>query len=393
MITPEQLSEYRAQNKWSLRQMAAYLDISQSAYRNYENGKRDIPEQVAERVQMAFVNYNGLLGIAVDYLRISFEHRSPKDVIENILGLDMKDFTVGGGNSGMLYRSSLNYSGFNYIRVFSRGDTPEDHGALLQVSGRGCRSLEFIMEQKNTDWRTLLYNAVFNFDGIVTRIDMAINDYVKWFDIEHLIEKAHNGEYTSRFRSDEIIHGNKYSGWTLEFGKRGNVFFRFYEKDKEIATKLGTSMFEYGIKNRYELQVADTRKATTLVNDWIREGKVVESVYGFFNRYLTFYDSVDPDIPEEEWKVWEPWHYFVLKSKEIEFETHAEEISLERTKAWIRRSVAPSLKMISELEGLGEIVEILKEASLSPKHEKIIDIVNEQIRREQEIADDFETWH
>ncbi|RRG18390.1 XRE family transcriptional regulator [Weissella viridescens] len=407
MVTSEQLKNCRLAKKWSTRQMAAYLMVSQSAYRNYENNKREMPEEVQDRVQKAFINYNGTMAIALDYLRISFEHLSARDVVMLVMKMNIDDFAVGGGNSGMLYRESLNYSGFNFIRVFSRTE-PDEKGALLQISGHGCRSFEFILDQQATDWKTFLYDAVYKYNGVVTRIDLAINDYCGWFDIATLIEKAQSGDVKTRFRTQPIIHGNQYSGWTLEFGKRGNVFFRFYEKDKEIASKLGTSNYDLGIINRYELQIADTRKATQLINDWLLKDQLVPMVYGYFNRYITFYDALPLDeegnpikLEFKDREVWEPWHYFIFKSKVVKFETLPEEISIDRSLAWIKRSVAPTLKFIKMVQGLDMpdrfgkdlVSEYVDEAELSPRQEKYYQAIIDEIESQNAIARTFEEAH
>ncbi|MBM7617362.1 phage replication initiation protein [Weissella uvarum] len=406
MIKAETLKDIRLAKKWSLRQMAAYLDISKSAYERYESGKREIPNPLEERIRNAFINYNGTLAISIDYLRISFENLTAQQVITDVLNMKVVDFSVGGGNEGMLYRESLNYSGFNYIRIFSR-DEIDSVGSLLQISGRGCRSFEFILEQQSTDWATFLYNATFKKYGTVTRIDLAINDYCGWFDIGTLIEKAQNNDVKTRFKSPHAIHGNQYSGWTLEFGKRGNVFFRFYEKDKEIASKLGIENYDLGIINRYELQIADTRKAMQLVNDWVIRDQLVESTYGYFNRYLTFYDELPVDkqgnqvqLEFDDRTIWEPWHYFVVNAKAIKFETIPEEISLERSLAWIQRSVAPTLKLIKQVEaldlnhtGLGTVAKFIREAELSPKQEKLFQSIKDQIDSEIKKAQLFEETH
>lgn len=402
MITPEQLKQYRVDREWSLRQMAAYLDISQSAYRNYEAGRREIPTKVAERIHLGFVNFNGLMAIALDYLRISFETMTPEQVIQDVLHMNIKDFAISGGNASMLYKASLNYSGFNYIRIFTRSEKTDEVGALLQISGRGCRSMEFILEQQNRTWLDLLYIATMPNSGKVTRIDLAINDYDGWFDINDLIKRAMNGDYKSRFRSEPVIHGNQYAGWTLEFGKRGNVFFRFYEKDKEVASKLGSSKSDVGIKNRYELQIGDTQKAMQVVHDWIIHDDIVPTIYGYFDRYITFFEYIDPKIKEQddyvepdtdERPIWETWHYFVLKSKTIVFETLPEEITLERSLAWIQRSVAPTLKLLDEAGALSDVMDFIREAELSPKHEKLLEALNRQIDEENMIANEFEKQH
>lgn len=403
MITSEQLKQYRVEREWSVRQMAAYLDISKTTYARYESGANEIPEKVQERIHLSFTSFNGTMAIALDYLRISFETLTPEKVISDVLGMNIDDFSTSGGNASMLYKASLNYSGFFYIRVFTRSENVDEIGALLQISGRGCRSMEFLLQKQKRTWVNLLYVATMQYSGKVTRIDMAINDYIQprgWFNIDTLIKLAMNKDYKSRFRSEPIIHGNQYDGWTLEFGKRGNVFFRFYEKDKEVASKLGTTKSDLGIVNRYELQIGDTRKAMQVVHDWIVSDDLIPTVYGYFNRYITFYAYIDPKIKArddyveaEDRPVFQQWHYFVLHAKEIVFETLPEEVSLERSLAWIQRSVAPTLKLLDEAGALSDVMDFMREAELSPKHEKLLEALNRQIDEENMIANEFEKQH
>ncbi|QYU58833.1 replication initiation factor domain-containing protein [Weissella confusa] len=385
-MTGDDLKRYREQAGWSVRQMAAYFDVSKSAYSRYESGDRQIPDKLISRIEKTFLDFNGVLSLGIDYLRLNFNGLSPREVVQDVLKMPLDDFMSGGGNSSMGYRTSLNYAGFMYIRIFGRGENIEEIGALVQMSGRGVRAFEYVLERADRSWEDFLYAALLEYGGNVTRADFAINDYVGWFDMQELVDKSFRGEYKSRFRSPHEIHGNQFTGWTLDFGRRNNVFFRFYEKSKEIAGRLGTLDYEYGIMNRYELMVGDGRKADQLIRDWVLRDDLVGQVYGYFNRYILFtVDTYDPDSDDEP-EVWEPWHYFVKEAKTVKFETAPEQVDLEKTFSWLQNSVAGSLKALLRVHGIDAVYRMVLEGEMSDKTAKAVAIIKQNIEEENERA-------
>jgi len=179
-MTGDDLKRYREQAGWSVRQMAAYFDVSKSAYSRYESGDRQIPDKLISRIEKTFLDFNGVLSLGIDYLRLNFNGLSPREVVQDVLKMPLDDFMSGGGNSSMGYLTSLNYAGFMYIRIFGRGENIEEIGALVQMSGRGVRAFEYVLERADRSWEDFLYAALLEHGGNVTRADFAINDYVGW---------------------------------------------------------------------------------------------------------------------------------------------------------------------------------------------------------------------
>lgn len=375
-VTADDLKMYRTDIDWSVRQMSAYLNISQTQYRRYENGVHDIPDKIQERVRKAFMNFKGTMAVGIDYLRISFLDVSPEAVISQLMAMPLDDFYEGGGNAKMFMKSSANYGAFNYMRVFGRGDSWSEQGAILQLSGHGVRLFEHELDEQSKTWPEFLNHAINGFGGNITRIDLAVNDYIGWFDLGEMTAKIEADEYTTQFRGHGKPMGNKYEGRTIYFGSRSNVIMRFYEKNKEVAARLGTSDYEYGLINRYELQLTDKDKAAQFVKSWVVNDDMEAQVFGYFKRYVTFYDDANLE------KEWQPWHYFLLHAKKIEFETEPATLDLERTFAWLDTTVASSLKLMMKVQGLSAITNLAMSAELSPKQTKALQVMMRNIEAE-----------
>lgn len=375
-MTAADLKIYRHDVDWSIRQMAAYLDISQAMYRNYEKGTHAIPDKVQARVRKAFMDFKGTMAVGIDYLRISFHDASVDSVISQLMGMSLDDFYEGGGNAKMFMKSSANYGAYNYLRVFGRGNAWHEEGAILQFSGHGVRLFEHELDEQDKTWPEFLNQAINAYGGNVTRIDLAVNDYIGWFDLGQVAAKVENDEYKTEFRSHGKPMGNKYEGRTIYFGSRSNVIMRFYEKDKEVASRLGTSDYEYGLINRYELQLADKDKAAQFVRSWVVNDDMEAQVFGYFKRYVTFYEDATLE------KEWQPWHYFLLHAKTIHFETEPAKLDLERTFAWLETSVASSLKLLMKTQGLSAIADLALSAELSLKQSKALQVMMRDMEAE-----------
>jgi len=101
-----------------------------------------------------------------------------------------------------------------------------------------------------------------------TRIDIALDEMVDNirgnFDLASLDEKQFNGLIYTTLRNYQKISaskGDNPNGLTLSWGARGTdrLFLRFYEKRYELAKKyritVEEALAQYGIYNRYELEI------------------------------------------------------------------------------------------------------------------------------------------
>ncbi len=167
-------------------------------------------------------------------------------------------------------------------------------------------------------------------------------------------------------------------GLSLYFGSRQSpLYFNFYQKDYELARKESVSVEEarekYEIKNRYEIRLSD-EKAFLFVEYFLSSGESLDwLVKEIINQSLTVYDI------EDDMKVYcKSWYDVVDKLEGLKLSIQGEKPSIEKTLRWLSNYLAPSLKMIKEIDnllGTNELMERIDLAELKEKHEEIIEMV------------------
>lgn len=167
-------------------------------------------------------------------------------------------------------------------------------------------------------------------------------------------------------------------GLSLYFGSRQSpLYFNFYQKDYELAQKESISVEEarekHEIKNRYEIRLSD-EKAFLFVEYFLSSGESLDwLVKEIINQSLTVYDI------EDDMKVYcKSWYDVVDKLEGLKLSIQGEKPSIEKTLRWLSNYLAPSLKMIKEIDnllGTNELMERIDLAELKEKHEEIIEMV------------------
>lgn len=71
---------------------------------------------------------------------------------------------------------------------------------LLELKGRGCRQFESYLLAQERSWYEFFMDVLME-DGVMKRLDLAINDKTGILNIPHLTEKCRNEECISVFRS------------------------------------------------------------------------------------------------------------------------------------------------------------------------------------------------
>lgn len=164
-------------------------------------------------------------------------------------------------------------------------------------------------------------------------------------------------------------------GATLYLGSfQSDVYFCIYEKDYEQFIKKGTPINEAETKNRFEIRLKNERPKHA-IDDLLAGENVAGTAFGIINHYVRFVDA-DEEVERRDWQLNERWAWFVdAEYRDIKLTTRPEPYTLERVKAWICRQVAPSLKMLQELDimqGTHIVDEIIEAAKLSPQHKQIL---------------------
>lgn len=350
------------------KKFAEILNISLSYYEKMEQGKLPIPDCVKERLESYFryhMKEGADMNVMIDYLRLSFFDTSPEAVITRILEMEETMFETRATG---LYR-------FDQIAVCGNiwvfWHTKETNkNVLVQFSGQGCREYENLLEDRELDWQRFLRD-IWQKQGRLesgysrvqcSRIDIAIDEQwtredAEYFDLFLILEKWQKGLVESRFKLFENYSsiytesGIPYNnGLSLYFGSRKSpLFFNFYEKRFELARKerlsVDEALLKYGIQNRYEVRCSN-EKAMGVIKYFIQGMKLGEIGAGLINSKVIVYDELDSKTRI----VNERWAKMFQTTRELNFKMKAERFSIERAEGWFETQVAPTLKLLKQLD-------------------------------------------
>lgn len=295
------LAKIRKHLGFSRKEFAELLEISLPSLKKYLEGDVVIPDKVMAKLQslMKFEHSDSPLEGKVDFLRIRFKTFDYEAVIRRVLKLEGKPF-VSLNHGQYAYDNIVR---FNHIKVlYSSKDV--DMGVLVELSGQGCRELEyyFEVEQSGRTWEDLLKDC-FAFEKKYmalssdvkhflkfTRIDIALDErFLKKgnYDLLVLKEKREQGLLRTKSKSFKFIDSDsngQSSGCSIYFGSRNSpIFLNFYEKDLEQSAKLDLPLEVvhdmYGFKNRYEVRMSDNQ-SDLFVREWFyqRENPVQKAI-------------------------------------------------------------------------------------------------------------------
>ncbi|HHJ5064772.1 TPA: replication initiation factor domain-containing protein [Enterococcus hirae] len=310
----------------------------------------------------------------IDYLRISFPFHDVNKIFNEVLKIKKEFFAE---TSSHLYGYVGGYQ-LDYIHVLYSKDH-DDRGILIQLSGQGCRQFEAFLEAQGRTWFDFFY-ACFDHKGKFTRVDLAINDYKEYLSIPVLLNKIDRQELISRFEVYEFngsgsISKKKRGGVSIYLGSKKSLFYiAFYQKNYEQAKKLGIPVEDVPIKNRYELRFKDER-AMDAITRYVESGMLSDLLLGILDDYLCFTDK-RPNVSRKYWPVNKKWRHFIGDVENVKLITEPNEKLYERSKNWFKRTVAPTVKMLMEVDDYNdteETWEIIDEAELSDKHLHMIE--------------------
>ena len=264
----------------------------------------------------------------------------------------------------------------------------EQMGTLLELHGKGCRQFETYLEAQNRSWYDFFAMAR-GYKGIMKRIDIAIDDCAGWLDVPELARKCAREEMISRFRSwrtyqsGAMIHTreeeSELMGCTLYLGTmKSEICFCIYEKDYEQHVKNGTPLEDAKVKNRFEIRLRNDRAEHMLDDLLAHEAEGIGyTAFAIINHYVCFLNA-DAAKAKSKWELDATWKGFTgacLRS--IKLTTQPEPYTLERSLHWLAWQVAPTLKMVRQLdEAQGcedRIEQMIEQAKLGKNHKQIID--------------------
>lgn len=362
-------------------EISEVLNISKSVYCRYENEVIGIPEKHEVTLQGYYDshNMNDSLYAKFDYVRVTFKTNNVQNVIETILRLDIDYFVP---NEKAYY---------GYLESYSLGDIVvmsslkgSEKGVLIQLSGRGCRNYDAVLDELNDTWFNFFQRCK-NFKGHFTRVDVAIDDTEEVMSINTMKDKMEAGLFQMDFRN-WYPYGKEESGITLYFGSRkSELFFRFYQKGLEIASKEDIPVEEVEVKNRYEI-VLKNEKASKFVDQFLSGSPIGGMALGLMANYLSFYDM------KQGMNVLNlDWYNLIYFADYVDLRIEPVKPSYEGKRRWVQSQVARTAKTLFVIDmknGTSDTFDMIRQASLGEVEEKIIEIettpLSEMVLKETE---------
>ena len=263
-------------------------------------------------------------------------------------------------------------------------------GVLLKKKRKGCRQMVSYLLAQGRSWFDFMLDCL-SAGGVMKRLDLAINDRAGILDIPMLKKKWKRGEAVSYFRGHKGYDGTQKNGDdipeskgnTLYIGStKSEVYFCIYEKAKGQHAKNATDIKTAEVKNRFEIRLKNERAYHAIV-DLLTYYVTERTAFSIINRYLRFVD-VEEDKPKSECKLNEDWAWFIGEHREaIKLTTQPEPFTLERAVRWLHRQVAPTLKMVQELDKQNHttiLKDMLEHTRLKEKHKHLLELEKSDIK-------------
>ena len=374
------IEERRRANGLTQKDLASMLGYSVSHIQRLETGESKVKandEILLEKI-FAFHEREEPISLLFDYVRIRFDTTDAIWVLENVLKIKHESLQFE------------DYGFYNYDKHYKIGDIvvmySEDEkkkiGTLIELKGQGCRQFEEFLKAQERGWLEF-FNLVDDLNGIVKRIDLAIDDKVGILDIPFYTKKMNDGACDTIFKRFNVISNGeirrgeekeKMMGNTLYIGsKSSEVYFCLYEKDYEQYVRLGISPSEVEVKNRFEIRTKNDR-AEKIITEYLRRGEITSVAFDVINRYLTFVDLESGKEPKD-CPINSRWQLFLGVGRgKLRLTTKPEPMTLKRTDKWLSSQVMPMLLMrleIDEEQESNDVQEMLENAKLTERHLKL----------------------
>lgn len=382
----QEVKEKREEYGISQSRFAVACGISREYYNRIENGRTPLTEELKQEItkQLERFNPDEPLFLLIDYFRVRFPTTDALTVIKNVLHIKAKH---------MLHED---YGKYGYEEQYFTGNivllvsSNPVLGVLLELKGKGCRQMEAYLTAEGRSWFDFMMDCL-SAGGVMKRLDLAINDRAGILNIPMLKEKWKRGEAISYFRGHKGYDSTKKNGGivpedtgnTLYVGSTSSeVYFCIYEKAKEQYAKLGIDIEDMEVKNRFEIRLKNER-AYHAVADLLTYYDAERTAFSIINRYLCFVDA-EEDKPKSEWKVNEDWAWFIGEHREaLRLTTQPEPFTLEKALRWLHRQVAPTLKMVQELDKQNHttiLKDMLEHTELKEKHKHLLELEKTDIK-------------
>lgn len=388
----KELREKREQYGVSQTRFAVACGISREYYNRIEKGKHPLNNELKEvmAVQIERFNPQEPLFLLIDYFRVRFPTTDALTIIRNVLQLN-PDYMLYEDFGKYGYESKYVIDDINIMCSMQ-----EHLGVLLELKGKGCRQMESYLLAQERSWYDFMLDCM-TAGGVMKRLDLAINDRAGILDIPKLKARYKAGECVSCFRMQKDYGGTekcgsdtpKNTGETLYLGSTSSeLYMCAYQKNYEQYVRNGTEVEDTDIKNRFEIRMKNERAYYAVV-DLLTYRDAERTAFSIINHYIRFVDRED-NKPKSKWKMSEEWKWFIGEHREpIRLTTKPEPYTLQRALHWLQRQVAPTIKMVQELDRENHttiLKDMIEQAELKDKHKHLLQLEKSSIEERIDTA-------
>ncbi|EGO6646169.1 replication initiation factor [Enterococcus faecalis] len=368
-----ELKELRTKLGLKQVQVASVFGFSRSYLYQIESGKRKCPDDLYKELIEYYNTMNQTEGLEAifDYVRVRIPSHDVERVIEDVLLMNFESFYEKP--TGLFgYFTMYEYDNIRVL-LSKKGD---DRGILIELSGQGCRNYEYILNELDQQWLDFFGRCLF-VDGVVKRIDVAVNDYVEYFSLEEVAKKRKAKLFDSSFRKSRVIDSTNdkevaSEGITAYFGTRNSlIYFCFYQKNYEIANRERIPVEEVDVKNRYEIRL-HSEKAHKFIEYYMEDTFLLRSVRSVISQQLCFFEK----DRNGGLKKWSKWERFLGATKYVDLSMKVVKPSFYRKLNWLAYSCLQTIKVVQlggEQEGFDYLGKMLNEVELNEKNKKVLE--------------------
>ena len=314
----------------------------------------------------------------IDWCQITVKDVDLFTVITDILKIPLSLMELQNKGKGIAGHELV--AGFDNIKILKPTGKMQYNGFQILMSGSGCRNYEnFLVINKET-WFDF-FARVCQYRVNFPRIDLAIDDHKPYLNIPELIRLTKQGLISSQLRNySENASGELsesipvHKGNTLYLGSSNSDFrIVFYEKGYEQAEKFGKELDPNW--NRYELRFRQER-ANIVVQELIARRDVAEIAMSVLNGKIRFLEQPENKSTSRKrlYPTYPPWELFMQDIEKIKLTIQPQKKTLNSIWNWLESSVAPSLKLFSEigeLDNCDYIQVLIEQAKMNDTQIKI----------------------
>ena len=314
----------------------------------------------------------------IDWCQITVKDVDLFTVITDILKIPLSLMELQNKGKGIAGHELV--AGFDNIKILKPTGKMQYNGFQILMSGSGCRNYEnFLVINKET-WFDF-FARVCQYHVNFPRIDLAIDDHKPYLNIPELIRLTKQGLLSSQLRNySENASGELsesipvHKGNTLYLGSSNSDFrIVFYEKGYEQAEKFGKELDPNW--NRYELRFRQER-ANKVVQELIARRDVAEIAMSVLNGKIRFLEQPENKSTSRKrlYPTYPPWELFMQDIEKIKLTIQPQKKTLNSIWNWLESSVAPSLKLFSEigeLDNCDYIQVLIEQAKMNDTQIKI----------------------